>query len=435
MKIHGEWYFPDLSNKRFYGTLDSEHKNIFKLNLLANLPKFKDTIKFPIVYGKTAEGNITLLDCLWKGGYKANYESGIVENKLSCRSIIREHCFTTVEDLKFNDFKFNFDGLKEWMDSPSLSESYGHNVISAKYENPETIHIEIRNGMHLTVEFEMDSYSAEKNDVIFQINQSVYLKIHNERPKEIDCFLTLRNQIINFFSLVINRNIESYIQRFFSNSILINPNSEIKKELVFFENTKAKINEFPKNHIFPFKYNDINNLNETLNLWFEKYEDLKPAINIFQYFLKENLNVENKFILVCQALETFHARFMEENEEYSDTETGLFGSHFKVRIKRLLRFYYCNITVKTFSKSDLQEFPEKIMNTRHYFTHFSRKRESKKWNRTSLYTNTPKLILLLHSLLLNEIGVSTDVIKGYSEKMYFGEYKKIKDISNYNDCS
>ncbi|HAN77077.1 MAG TPA: hypothetical protein DCQ31_04505 [Bacteroidales bacterium] len=430
MTINGEWYFPEL-NCSYFGTFIKENSTI-KLNILAQLPSRKKTLRFPVVYGKTIDGDFTLLDCIWKGSYKYNNESEICESRLFCTSAIRGHCFKTSDDLIFNQFKFNFDGLKEWIGLQNLSTDFSYTNIKAEYENPKPIALEISNQIKGEIIFEFEDYTSENKDVIHQIKQYVYINLKSTQAIDYKTYINQKDILIHFFYFAINYKIKPYIQRFFNAEIMSNKNA---KELVFIQNLHSEFNNFPDRHPFPCKYQDIaNDFNAILANWFDKYDELKPIINIWFNFLSNaKLSVENKFILICQVLETFHARFYQQNETYIVGECNKRDNnpYFITRIKKLVEFARMNISEKFFTEyKDLLELANIVKETRNYYTHYDETKN--KWTINDLLRYTPELINLLHILVLYELKINPKLLANFHNKQDFASYLDINDIPVFN---
>jgi len=432
MEIQGQWIIPEFEEQSFYGTLYKKNNKI-NLHILGELPFFEKSIRFPVIYGKTIKGDYTLMDCIWSGNSSYNTQSQIQEKKLFCNSIIKGHCFKKTEELKFHKFKFNFDGLREWLDMSKVKVDYKTNKVTAEFINPEPISFIINKNIKVTINSEMFPYTSKKNDTIFQINQSIFISLNSDEKIDAENFINLKNLLIQFFFFALNYKIEPYIQRFFNNEI--HENKRIN-ELIYIDGNQTEINNFPIRHKFPFKYLDIkDDFEKILELWINNNKELEPIINIWIcFFTSEKLNIENKFLLVCQAFEAFHSRFRHKEEKYENGECNRFGTpKFAVRVKKLMFFFKSNISDKIFSDfTNINELSEKIKDTRDYYTHYLRSLEDKVWNEIDLLTYTQQLIAMLHCLILNEIGIKSEIIDKYLKYQNFGNYQDIKDIPTIN---
>ena len=430
MKVNGNWYFTELDTS-FFGTLIKENSTI-KLNIIGQLPYSNASARFPIVYGKTVEGDFTLLNCIWNGSYSYNHESKISESSLFCISVIRGNCFKNSNELLFNQFKFNFDGLKEWANLQNLNTDFSHKKVRAEYENPNPIEFNINNQIYGSLIFEFDDFTERKSDAVHQINQYVYIQLKSQTELDYELYLKNKEVLIHFFYFAINYKIQPYIQRLFKYNL---QQSKRVKELVYIQPQNSEINNFPERHQFPFKFKDIENeFNDILTNWFCIYEKLTPIINIWYNFLtNDKLSIENKFILTCQVLETFHTRFKQKNETYIEGECSKHDKnpYFATRIKKLIDFLRKNISDNIFKDfNELDVLSKLIKETRNYYTHYDEKLN--KWNKNELLKYTPELINMLHILVLFEIGIKPNILKKFHENNHFAYYSDINDIPIFN---
>lgn len=74
---------------------------------------------------------------------------------------------------------------------------------------------------------------------------------------------------------------------------------------------------------------------------------------------------------------------------------------------------------------------EKITNTRDYYTHHL-KEEKQRFSSQEIPAFTPKLIKILHVLILKEVGVTETVLKKYFESTSFDNYYDIKNIPKFH---
>jgi hypothetical protein len=128
-------------------------------------------------------------------------------------------------------------------------------------------------------------------------------------------------------------------------------------------------------------------------------------------------------------LETFHSRFRQGNESYSNSEINKHKTpYFQTRIKYLLNYFHDNVSANYLKQSEIDTFPELIKDTRDYYTHYLVRLENKIWDESNLLTNTPKLTMILYSLIYKVIGVPDNIIIKFLKSNRFGVYSDIKDI-------
>ncbi len=442
MQIQGKWTIPDLDNEEFFGTLVKKDNRI-KLRIMGILPDFKGWVRFPVIQGRTIEGLFTLIDCTaycsFFHNYSHNNNSEISETTISCSSIIKYHCFSNPEELKFNKFRFNFDGLKNWIKSNKhLNKKFNYTGIKLDYKDPDPILFDISNDIKGKIF--VDAYPmGPTNESIYSIFQDAYVEFSSSNPMQLEELLRLRRIISQFFMFALNYKIEPYIQRIFSNEVKNEKQNSL--ELIYLDAHDSKTNMFPREHTIPFTYQKVEqDFNTIFSNWLKIQPELEPVTNLFNIFQNKNLNAENKFLFVCQALEAFHSRFIQKNESYSRKEVNQYKNKetgeaiktpkFKTRINRLINSFRNNIIQLDdyFSQEDADNLPNIITNTRDYYTHHIKSLEEKRLEITDLYSLTPKLIILLHSLILKEIGITNGVIKEYITSSKIASFIEIKKI-------
>ncbi len=452
-EISGKWNFPALEDEEYFGTLKYSNSYI-SLEIFDQLRCFNKIDKFDVVVGKTLEGTITLLDCIRKGNrpcvwtdengieqkgispgsISSNGESNIITTRLSCYSIIKHHCFKSKDEIKFNKFLFNFDGLREWLDYTTVTINSNSTRIEANYKKPETIHFNINEDIEGRFEFDVNTanYKGTDKDIKFQINLTSQIILESKKETKKDKFLEIRNKLLDFFTFAINLKQKPYLQRFFNNKI---KNQFTSDTLIFLEVNQGGMNKLPDNHLFTFKYSHIKtNFNKIIENWFSKYEKLKPIINLWTTILiRHDIISLNKFIFVCQALETYHARFRHEIETYTNNELKNYGPKLKVRMRKLLEYF----DDETKEKEYIENFKigvtaEQISNTRNYYTHYNEKYNNK-MSEIEIGNVTPRLIQMLQFLILRELDIEYQTVKEYMEYPKFTRITNLVDIKSVEE--
>ena len=177
-----------------------------------------------------------------------------------------------------------------------------------------------------------------------------------------------------------------YIQRIYSNSILEehNPMKDLK-ELIFIEPEDRELTRINRQDM-RFTYNDIKDyFEDIMTNWFKVVNRLEPILELLS-LLKTRLNIENEFLLICQAIEGLHSRFfeLEEKSTYRKKEKNSYGqASFATRIKSIINRANKLGTNKLSRRLDTS----KIKNTRDYYTHLF-------INQKDIYTNTELLIVI-----------------------------------------
>jgi len=427
MVIHGQWFFPDLDNKFYFGNLHIDDDKI-KLNIFGELPNVKMPIRFPIIYGKSIEGDFTLINAVWNRNLRANYTNNSVETGLFVSEVIRGHCYEKSEGVKFRKYSFELDGLKEWIKDLGIDVRDSNGQIKVEYLRPKTINFDIQNfGSGKIIFEESTCYDKEDYDTICQITQFVSILLETPDELKYDSFITIALKLRALFFLLFGKN-PTLIRQLFS--------SKEHEELIYFTNSRLIIHNFNEFSRFSVLFEDIKcNFESTLNSFLSKADQLEPILNIWMNFLTDDkLKDENKFLLVCQALEAFHRKFMEQNETYVNSESKTYGGskspYFKTRIKRIINLLEQSLQINITFGLDKESISEQITNTRDYYTHYL-KEEKQRFSSQEILAFTPKLIKILHILILKEVGVNETVLKKYFESTSFDNYYDVKNIPKF----
>ncbi len=151
-------------------------------------------------------------------------------------------------------------------------------------------------------------------------------------------------------------------------------------------------------HRFLFRYKDIeNNFPQIISKWYQFEEQNFPIINSLIESLMPNKYFDNKtFLTVAQALDGYHKRYINKSE----------GIGFE---KRLDQIYEKFSDIKT-----LQSIKTSLPNaakSRHYYSHLFKEEKDKILGVQELYQITKDLKKLLTCCVLNEIGLSHELIE------------------------
>jgi len=426
MEIHGKWFFKELGNVGYQGVLYLSEKHN-KLEIIDNLPISNYPVRFTYVYGKTIEGDFTLINVIYQGNFRNNYKSGLVFKTLYCSEIIRGKFLNEEHELECKKFEFEIDGLKEWFNHNCISEQQENgSVLKIEYKKPETLHILIQNWGKLLFDFdESSSFAKDEYNTIYQLKQFATIILETNQKENYKSFISLSNKIKIFFYLIFGIETEILKQSFYDEN---NGN-----ELIYFTEYKDVIHNFNNHSEFVIQYIEIkDDFEKIINAFIDTFLKLKPTLNIWINFLaNDKLKDENTFLFSCQALEAWHRTFMEDKEKYIKGEfNNKFGTpYFKTRIKKILEYFENEFKIIVFQEENMtfDNTAEIITNTRDYYTHHL-KEVKKMWNENQILNYTPILIKLIHILMLDNIGVDRKYLMSYFNSIFFSKYTDIYKI-------
>ena len=445
----GIWWLPENPEKRLPGILKFTPDEGGVLELIGSfknkrLGEMNNLIDPEIIVGVSSHGkNITLYKCLDKS-FEVQPNFVLPELQFSSYYVnvifIGVH-FKKPEDVKFRSLYVHFSHLDEWIDASGfeIQNLLDKKEITISYKKPIFIQAVVGD-YKITVESKVSypTLSLGKREV--SIKQKSYIKI--ESPKGISFYKypKIMNHIQNFLTLGFMKPVYPMIIKGKTevNKKLIKdkpyyPAVEVYYELPDIPKVPKKLSSFDM--LFTFK--DISGRFEFFfKNWFEKADLLEPVYNLyFGPLYNPQMYLQNQFLSVIQAIETYHRRKFEgkyiSDEDYKpiynrfkeiinklDIEASFkdvlksklkYGSEYSLR-KRLKDLFekYAVIT-QNFIK-DKNNFINIVVETRNYLTHYDKKLRDIA-NGGVLYNITEKLRTILQICLLDELGFDKEEIK------------------------
>ncbi|TFJ45067.1 hypothetical protein CKN73_01085 [Carnobacterium divergens] len=197
--------------------------------------------------------------------------------------------------------------------------------------------------------------------------------------------------------------------------------------------------------------------NADLVTWNKKLSKLQPVLDLYReaYYAKYS-NMQNHFLNICQALETYHARMVTNSKrEYirlANLKIEGYVSGWKdflirdekkehiLLVERISDLMFTDEPKYFFSGGfNFNEFPQKVSKTRNYYTHYNEKQKDTAFQGEDLITATRLLRLLLEFHLLKELGFKNEDnfkklmehFKGVRTSMMYKEALEKSDEINF----
>lgn len=182
-----------------------------------------------------------------------------------------------------------------------------------------------------------------------------------------------------------------------------------------------------------------------LRKWFEKYDDLKPIIDSYrkgiEHFEYYDEHPEEMFINIIKSLELYHTRFMVESlEDYKKMLSNKLNSALLenkelietfafdnaqanadyILLKNRLLHLFIEMPIPYFEKVEyVLNFINSITDTRHYYTHYNKSKQSKAIQGDELYISIIILETLLECYIFKELGFDEDFINNHKKEAFF----------------
>lgn len=458
IRVGGIWSIPN-EEKNFNGELFiDEVKGIIRLiiyyedqyDIWGN--KYFSKI-IPLINGSLITGaKIALIDCevLKRHSQNLRYNTIIIGaayaidgmNFLNSSQVRFDKIYYTLSNIitwaGLCKYEINFDGDKEtivWSQKDKVSFKINEetDVLFFPYRGPQTFQSYSRSmtlNQYVGIEF---TYSKEHT-----LSQSI-----EDIQPIIDLISFATNQNISIEKMeCCNEQTSYYIQ-----------NKKLQKpRKVFLSKAQGLENEPFYLDILFYLHELTNNGNEYLSNWFSKYEKLKPIMKLYTAAFKyPEIPIEMHFLNAVQALETYHSRFVcdklkqyknrienilstvpEEIRNYhlkfllSDAQEQIDYIILKSRLNDLMLAEFQIVFYNMSEEAFPYKFVDKVVDTRHYFTHYSKSKEGKALSGVELIVSCKILRVVLEYYLLKEIGFNQEYIN--SKIM-----ERQKYIANYYD--
>lgn len=364
----GYWWMPNSPNNKVFGTLKFLPTEGAVLELMCF---FNKNISFEknelsgryiksteIILGLNSEGkDITLHNCTFiRRHMLLEKDINILIFKVSF--IFVGFHFEKKEDIEFKSISVNYHHLNEWIGISGIKQetklsSEGRPIeLNYNYNPPDKIKVNLKDfclemGWDLNSNF--DPYELK-------VRQTSFVKIELQNSTSFDYFLNIFYNIQNLLSLGLRKVtfpliMEGKNEKFYYNLVLkegkVYPNIKIFFSALGENEDK---NSIDLNQIL-FSYGDIDVYFENcLNNWFNKKEDLEPVYRLyFATMYNSSMFLQNKFLNLIQALESYHRRIYEgkycTDEKYKEIYVKMLesiadniDSDFREKLEGYLRY-------------------------------------------------------------------------------------------------
>lgn len=377
--------------------IHNENNGVIILNLAKKLSSNelfgKSYGKIPIIYGQINNGaKVTL------------FENKCINNHSRFGST-QTLCFKTEYFIwssktqisqKYNELVCVLKNAFEWCQMP-VFETSNNCLKRINNNNTNEFHWYGANIKFRTFSNEHFLFPFDEEEHI--ITQQVQLFIKCESQKSISELIKIRNNVLSMISFAIKNNIniiDQYLINYEDKYTLANDVSEYTKHYLIesrrdLENYKTNIWDYN------FRLNDIPK-DKDINHCLEK---LIPVFNLYLSLFKyRDMPVEMIFLNIVQALETLHSRFYYDNKKnnYLKSVNDRFPDIMSdEEIKPLLLsdtqvnkssniILFSRLNDLLIGKNDglfydywteSSDFSQSVVDTRHYFTHYSVSKEQK----------------------------------------------------------
>ncbi|MCL2805052.1 MAG: hypothetical protein FWD26_03835 [Treponema sp.] len=438
-EIKGFWWLPEQPENRTAGVLYKSNEGTHLLELFGNIEGkrfFTTSNKYPIINGFSSKGRkYTLFDTFIKN--QTSSAPGFTEITILANIVLENILLGKKEDLKLKAISTSFLFLDDWIMINGFSRSDNCSAkTKIEYKLPSSIEYDINKEFCLKINFQCFPSPSVINTKEVAVKQTVEIKIEGSENnldyymEKIYIFKCLLMLFINNYTNTSNIRVEA-----------IGENNEHIIVPIYFSDDKQKINK--KEMIFTEFIATYSNIKDEfldiLNYWYSSYNKLSNSYSLFfDTSFKSGLNLENKFLNLINALESYHRNNNNFVSSYMDKEEYLSGMYHKLiknipssieqdfqealksRIKfgyeyslrrRLKELFSSNNNFLNNFIYDAEILQKEIIDSRNYYTHYDEKSKFVK-DGIELYYLCEKIIVIFISLLLFDLKFSNDDIIG-----------------------
>lgn len=432
----GYWFLPGKEDSNVAGILTFSPEEKIVLELIGSFEKeerainvFLDKESVTVIHGITSDAKkVTLFNCIKYGSF--NFSSSFPITKYNCQYIILgKHMLDFSENL-FDSITIDCPDLQSWLFPGIIKQE-----VEFKNKNEvrsTTYTISTDNKVNKKCEALIDdnskltirggfSINEDELHTKFTLKQYTYFEIETISEKNnIWDLLHKSNLFIQFISLaalspcyitkVTLYDYDNY-QEYSDGKKFYHPIN------LYYVDRKNSINNTNKQKDYLFRYNQISNkFPLIIKAWFNSSVDIAPIRGHLIESIREKSYFSSlDFLIVVQALEGFHRRFVDQPKSSKSKKVFL-----KNRLTALMALFE---DVDIIIKTDIDV--EEVVQTRDYYSHFFNRCEKPKLkDGIDLYNLAKKLRLLLICCTLHLIGFDNPLINQLINNSYNNKLSK-----------
>lgn len=444
LDIKGRWWLPKNPEHKVYGTLEYSRGNIGKLELFGGLEL--DT-QSTLIIGESSTGDkYTLNDC-----YVNSFRSGSHGFRTmiyNVYEIFENVHFETKNDIKFEGISVQFSNTLQWsrLSALEIDQELFEGTFSLDFNLPKPKCVEFENKNELCLELysRYPQFLREVSSKI-EIEQFSIFTFRFDKAKK---FEEISHDYVRHLQNLLTLAITHPVSIEFLCGHINHPGYESAEEirgkpvniyLHWKDNFNSDRDIIYQNMLFTFP--DVEEKWESLIAnWFQKREQLEPVITLyFSTLYNSYLYVENNFLSLVNALESYHRRtfdtqeFEEEkkNELIKQVQDAVDEKYHQVISRKLnymnepslrsrLKEVYDSNRKVLDKYIRRKQFCDKTYVTRNYYTHYDENLKSR-INKIDPVDLIKKLEIVIEVCLLKELGFELSEIENCLENR--GDHK------------
>lgn len=449
-ELKGYWWLPENPEKKIPGILRYSQE-LINLELFGVFESDANRLRQqnqPIILGMSSKfGEITLHRC-FNLGFEESIP-GFITTNFSIMQLFVGKNFSNPDEITFRNITIQYFQLDDWLGISGLDTDISGGKFSASYTIPPSIIAKITDEFGISIGFNFEFNFNHVGPRKVGLEQAAAITVEAIKETKFDEFNQFLHHLRNFFTLcTMGAEYPISLKGQTEQAKIQGPDGEIMKDIIIY----YRLNDPPEKLIQKINvdmlllYHDINdNFESYLRNWFLKKDTLEPVFNLyFATLYNPRMYTDHKFLSLIQAIESYHRRTMKNyvmsNEDFQTRINDILSSNQQYKDWLEWRLRYANepslqkrLTelFKTFeyilseTSGYNSELIENIVNTRNYLTHFDSKLKDKASSGIVLFKIILKMLPILETVLLFELGLPKDKIKSVIEKSFLK--KKIND--------
>ncbi|MEM9446751.1 MAG: HEPN domain-containing protein [Verrucomicrobiota bacterium] len=356
------------------------------------------------------------------------------------------------------ELSFSLQHLSQWVTDSGFifNQKLENQTFTISYKGEKGSWLELTKDFKYKISRNAYSPHKETNEGLVEVREKILFHLRSNKPAAIDKYLDLVGVIVDFFTLSMldystpyNFHVIGDI-RDEDHKIDISHANLIRPYAIY-----SKFNFGLDSEVFLFSEKDIiddkSSICDYLKIWINNYSELKVPFSLYKSALYEENFAETKFILLSQAIETFHRKvrgghYIDECDYKSEVFKPLLVAVSKIQndslkesLKSALKYgneisLWKRITELIEENRSIlvnyfklpkrsKDLGRDIADIRNFLTHYSSDKVIKH-DYMDFYSYLLKCILELS--ILRQIGFSSSKLEAMTERSFALNYLKLK---------
>lgn len=426
--MQGYFWLPDRPNNRLPGRFHCIEDGAIELEVLGTFSEepINNVLEIRRILGVSEKGKlVTLEHCLYKSR-KLNVPGLAISTIHVDLALIGCH-FESDEPITFDEITCHSEAFDEWFcfGKINVSLSLTSSGASISYSPPSQLAWSISIGAELTLGCSWRAPSTNQcREATITQRTWVGLRFPEKRP--LDELLELVHRFNNFVSFVVDQTLPIQAVQAYSKDLgeeVGNTNRRIPIDVYYNPLARSAPNLAHISPPFPlFSFELVRaEFGDIISRWLNNYETFDSSFNL--YFATKTgrkIYLENRFLMLVQALEALHRRWSHETaysaQDYSTLCQALqeaipaafkewleprlrYGNELSLRQR--LKSLFHGLEPLYFDHKKVKELIARIIDTRNYLTHYDEALRSKVTSDDNMY----KLCIAMETLLQVRIAM------------------------------